>query len=95
MKRFKVTTLMFKRVKIIVTKNNIKNGIRGNPLQCPIAKALRRKTNTIYSVTPSLIRLWSQPEKYCLTPKKVFKFIRKFDNRKKVNPFSFCIKLPQ
>lgn len=76
---------------IRVTEENIRKGTQGNPMRCPVARALRREFN-VRRCTASHYFLdingISIP-----TPEIVRNFMRRFDSGERVKPFSFRLKL--
>jgi len=85
-----------KRIKINVTKNDIKKGKRCQSGDCPIALAAHRKfKGSAVSVGPFTLGV-SQYDHECwrdyTLPKAASNFILKFDCREKVEPFSFTIR---
>jgi hypothetical protein len=87
------------RIKVSVTEEDILRGKRLVARACPIARAIRRDA-----------RMWKRVSvygNYCnyydsrgwfmnmsKLPKKCETFVNRFDEGKKVNPFSFIIRLP-
>jgi len=76
-------------MKIEVTEEDIKAGWR-NALYCPVALALDRATNQDWHVSadhlsPCIGENYDKSE----IPARVRRFIRAFDQGKKVRPFSF------
>lgn len=76
------------KLKINVTKDDIRNGIPSMTTACPIARAFKRVKilnvrvhNTSYKVKDLTYRL----------PKKAQRFINDFDNGYFVEPFSFNV----
>ena len=81
-------------MKIEVTQHDIDCGVRGEYSLCPIARAVKRKINgevivfgddiSIFT-TMIIIRRYS----YYKLPQKAKDFIKRFDEGKKVKPFTF------
>ena len=81
-------------MKIEVTQHDIDYGVRGEYSLCPIARAVKRKINgevivfgddiSIFT-TVIIIRRYS----YYKLPQKAKDFIKRFDEGKKVKPFTF------
>lgn len=80
------------RTKLVVNKSNIKNGKRNNAQSCPVALALKRMKYTDVIVTSDgAFFIKNNVTYYCNLPKKVQKFIKKFDIADKVEPFECSI----
>lgn len=73
---------------IEVTQRDIDKGVRADFSFCPIARAIKRKTHKVVTVTRFLCTIGVK--EYCL-PIKVEKFIGYFDSGYEVRPFSFEI----
>ena len=90
-------------MKITVTKEDIKRGIRQSPFSCPIALALERKRVNVDAVKEGAVFLheWEDPEPGCESgdqvkislPLKAKNFIGDFDNGYPVKPFTFNLNL--
>ena len=78
-------------MKIKVTKNDIKNGLRKSCCKCPVALALKRQTE----YKKIFIGAWffDLDGKIVSVPESVRNFIVKFDREFDVEPFSFTLKL--
>jgi len=84
-----------RNVNLRITKANIKTGEKTNPSKCAIANSILDNINNVYyvNVIPGLatvklkkgniITAYSSP-----LPKTATTFIKKFDDGKKVSPFS-------
>ncbi len=85
------THVMIKKV-IRVTATDIKRAAFGDAARCPIALALRRaKAGPAPSVG---CRTWNDGAGMVYDlPKKAQTFIQRFDDGKKVKPFSFVVRL--
>ena len=83
-----------KRVKIEVTDLEIRNGQTFDPFGCPIALALLREFPNVYhgGVDPGFIDMNNFRIK---VTRKAKKFIKDFDNKIPVKPFSFYISIPK
>lgn len=82
-------------MKIRVTKEHIKKGIRTSPSQCPVARALKAKGLVNVGVTEDDIN-WNKrggPYQWAATPPTVTEFIRAFDKKQPVKPFSFQLEV--
>ena len=92
------------KITINVTARDIRRGEPDNPSYCPVAIAIHRKTgehnievsclsifNTIYhNDYKDSGKVFKDSEKIFIdSPKKVQKFVSKFDDGKKVKPFKF------
>lgn len=80
-------------LKIEVTKEDIKNGWKISPRNCPVAKAIQRLLPTA-SVGLGTLYLNEGNDKYIL-PDCVSKFILAFDRDQEVSPFSFELNLEE
>lgn len=86
-------------MKISVNTKHIKAGVIGDDAQCPIAHAVREAVNRTclkgllkdrtISVDGGEIKVGSLT---MTPPKKVERFVEKFDNSEEVKPFSFTLK---
>ena len=77
-------------MKIQVTKEHIQKGTRFDGSKCPIAlacKDVRLMAPNIGYVGISI--KFKEKRLYFSTPKRVYKFIKRFDFNQKVKPFSF------
>ena len=81
-----------KKIKINVTKNDIKNGVKLHGGRCPIALAMRRKIKNFETVDRLEVVIGG---KRLQTPPRIEEFIRKFDHNIKVNASSFFIEVPK
>lgn len=91
------------KLKISVTKQDIKRGKPRHASKCPVTLAIKRELHKakvkfkVLYVRASTFG-WEQ---YNMDkgwfpfmreqPEKVFKFVNRFDNNKKVKPFQFCL----
>lgn len=77
-------------MKITVTQKDIDKGVVNNRL-CPIAIAISRKTKYAPYVMRSEVDVYVKNEwQYGVAlPKSAMSFIKKFDDEKKVKPFTF------
>lgn len=82
-----------KRIKIRVLKKHIKAGLIGKCHFCPIALAIKAAGYTIrkqdYGVGCDLI---GTKEWMADAPKKVARFVERFDSAYKVKPFEFTLR---
>jgi hypothetical protein len=84
------------KMKIEVTAEDIKNGIRTLKCDCPVALALKRAGLREPIVNCDKVFFFPKlhsPQDIRPLPKKVTAFIRKFDDNRPVQPFSFCLSL--
>lgn len=85
-----------KKIRVKVTKRDIKLGLREDMTRCPVALALHHRkfkaANVCYNLI-SLDGLWYRPESIP-SPKSVERFVKRFDAGKPVRPFSFTLKIP-
>lgn len=92
MKRISRSTEM-KRIKVCVTKEDIKQGFRNAPAYCPVAKALHRATGeTWYVYGPEVAK--AGREEHQQLSREATRFIVRFDTKKRVKPFKFLFKVP-
>lgn len=83
--------------KITVNKTNIKKGTPGSTCGCPIALALRREfPGKQVSVSDDVIEIYEPGKYWCTavfyhTPNSAKRFIKKFDNKQNVEPFTFAL----
>lgn len=86
-----------RRVVVRVTALDIARGKLG-PLNCPIARALRRtfKARRAYAGSNELRigREWFEDGRYWPPPAKATEFMINFDHRLPVKPFTFMLRLP-
>ena len=86
-------------MKIKVTQHDIDYGVRGEYSLCPIARAVKHKINgevMVYGDDMSIFttdiirryRYYKLPQNYKL-PQKAKDFMQRFDDGKKVKPFTF------
>lgn len=72
--------------------SDINHGQRGECHHCPVARAIKRQLSGIFvSVGASRICL---EDIFIDLPKEVSKFIKDFDQSKKVKPFKFTLNVP-
>lgn len=80
-------------MKIEITQHDIDYGVQGECQLCPIARAVKRKINgevrvfgdDISIFTTDIIRRY----RYYKLPQKAKDFMQRFDDGKKVRPFTF------
>ncbi len=89
-------------VRIDVTENEIRDGVRENCLCCPAARAINRVLNPVrYHVVVTEDRISIRGNSsgsilfQCETPEVVDEFICEFDGDIEVEPFSFPLDIPQ
>lgn len=78
---------------INVTQDDIDNGVPDRAHLCPIAKAVNRDTGGRF-VSVGSKTILTVPGDHQLLPDKAVRFIRRFDNRRRVKPFTFELDLP-
>jgi hypothetical protein len=84
---------MKKALRVNVTRRDIRQGLEANPSKCPVALAIcRHKGLGRVAVGTSIVRIASR---YYDLPKKAAKFIRSFDDDKRVKPVRFQITINQ
>ena len=77
-------------MKVQVTMNDIKNGLRGNNTYCPIARAIRRVANKRRVVLGCKLAIVGN--KSYILPHAARIFIELFDFGHNVSPFRFTLK---
>lgn len=83
-----------REVTIDVTQDDIQQGVRENPRQCPIAHASRRAG--LQEATVSLVAItYGRPARQVQSPKPARDFIQQFDDHgpDAVQPFAFQISI--
>ena len=85
-------SLTRKIVKIEVTENDIKNGIRYDPYRCPVFLAAKRQRLGIIDVSSSWISFTGKRK--LPTPYDAYLWINAFDNGEKVKPATFTLTIP-
>ena len=83
-----------KTLTVHVTKTGIKRGEREDACNCPIARALRRAGLKNPTIDGTFIEYGWSTQFRVRTPARARQFIRRFDARKPVEPFTFRLKLP-
>lgn len=87
-------------ITVEVSALDIKRAITGDAFNCAVARALKRlKRFADITVSSDAIEMTKGTGKnrvklYFDTPKRVQKFIEKFDGSDKVKPFSFTLRKP-
>ena len=86
-------------MKIHVTARDIKEGCRGKVSLCPVARAIQRRLDLIWTayVTGTRVRISrSGCNRSVNLPHAVSKFVSKFDTegRRWVKPFTFVLEIP-
>jgi hypothetical protein len=87
-------------MKIIVTKEDIENGERRSAQSCPISLAMKRTFQESGRIVNSIWTKYGHSEIYlqeetdlirieCMLPNEASEFIRNFDYKGEVKPFSF------
>lgn len=82
------------RKKINVTEEMIQAGRPHNPCYCPVALSIKAEGFHTVGVTPFNIRTGSyavNDVRYYQVPRSVQRFVRDFDYKKPVKPFSFFL----
>lgn len=78
-----------------VTQEDINHGERGNCNSCPVARAIQRASGHECRAGGSQITI--KPENgrnlYLVTPEAAWRFMYDFDMGRKVEPFSFTLRL--
>jgi hypothetical protein len=92
-------------MKITVTDEDIRDGIPGDPWNCPVALAVKRATGedkvsvarySIFIWGPHPVLSYDRELKKCFEPSaSLQKFIRNVDMRRAVKPASFIIREAQ
>jgi hypothetical protein len=84
-------------ITVDVTQEDIDGGERGDCKKCPIARALARTKGQSPEVSDfevSQFRIQYQREGRMLLPEEAQIFVRRFDNKRPVSPFSFTLEVP-
>lgn len=77
-------------MRIEVSENDILCGVKGDPVHCPIARALERQTGYEAVVDPDEISLKIAGHMHCMDiPPLCEEFVKFFDTGYPVAPFSF------
>lgn len=79
---------------IQVKQEHINQGSRINPFSCPIARALREKSEFIYGVTQEGVDFVEMESYRIPLPDEAVSFIQAYDNKEAVKPFSFYLEIP-
>lgn len=81
------------QIKINVVEEDITSGLRRSAQNCPIARAIQRELDrrdrSGIEVTTSYIKVDGKLYKL---PKKSQQFVKRFDNKMSVKPFSFMLR---
>lgn len=79
--------------KIVVTKGDIKKGIPSGVRDCPVALAIKRslRIDTVHVSKEFTCFRFNNAEFDIYLPIKVTKWIDRFDDEKKVEPFAFYL----
>lgn len=82
-------------VTVEVTQDDIDAGRRKSCFGCPVARALRRAVGgDAWVVGPSWARALADAAALPLPPEAA-RFVRSFDDRSPVSPFTFTLELPE
>lgn len=75
-------------MKVEITQEHINKGTRGSSYYCPIALAIKEKTDRGIQVAPWYVRTLDDkvPHVFLNNPKEVEEFIREFDAGNEVSP---------
>lgn len=76
-------------MKIEITAEDIKNGVRSNLFRCPLALALSRALGTQAIIHRCIIPDATKPCQWGVTPPEVLEWLRDYDDGFEVLPFSF------
>jgi hypothetical protein len=80
-------------MKFTLTKSDIKKGIRGDFTSCPVVIRIKRELGSLVdTVTVHTDNILINGIEH-KTPKRVVRFINKFDEGKPVEPITFELKL--
>ena len=85
------------RVRVEVTKNDIRRGRCGDCSNCPIARAVKRATKIQnVNVDEDSISISNDGQSlYIDSSQKCTRFVQKFDSGEKVKPIVFLINVPK
>lgn len=81
-------------IKVSVTQKDIDQGVRGNAMTCPIARAAKRSLPNVRSVTHN--KLIFNDLAYLILPVEAWEFVYMFDYQgpAKVKPLEFDLEVP-
>ena len=82
------------KVTITVTQDDIDNGCQGNAIACPVARAAARVLDDRYLSVRTNVLEFVEPLILIPLPSAAVEFIRRFDSRARVEPFSFDLDVP-
>ncbi len=82
-----------KRIKVDVSKHDVRLGRRMSFTGCPVARSLSRSLNQRVWVS-GLEILCDRGPAYIPTPERVKRFIERFDAQNPVKPFTFTLNVP-
>jgi hypothetical protein len=82
-------------ITVRVTGTDVRRGLPGDPLRCPVARALRRATGRPWSACRQVLQLHGGGEDRKLpSPEEADTFMFAFDRGKDVQPFAFALDVP-
>ncbi len=83
------------KITIAVTQGDIDDGCRGNAVACPVARAAARILDARHLSVRTKVLEFTEPLLLIPLPAAAVKFIRQFDSRAHVEPFSFDVNVPE
>lgn len=90
---------MSQTICISVTQEDIKGGRPRRAAACPVALALQRELQCLFHLDK--VKAWASEDSLCIidshidAPLIVRNFVARFDEQKRVKPFSFELELPE
>jgi hypothetical protein len=85
-------------ITVRVTGTDIRRGLPGDALSCPIARALRRATGRRWAASRTVLRVAEEDGvlggRHLPAPPEAEAFMRDYDRDRKVRPFTFTLDLP-
>ena len=79
---------------VTVTEDHIARGERGQCSSCPLALAVLDATGLTPSVSLRRVLIPGMSGDWIFLPDKAIRFRERFDDGKKVTPFSFTLEVP-
>jgi hypothetical protein len=82
-------------VRVVVTEQDMRNGVPWSPLACPVVRALRRATGQRWTACHQVFQLYRVgAERKVPAPEQATRFMRDYDGGKEVEPFAFDLDVP-
>jgi hypothetical protein len=83
-------------VTVRVTGTDVRRGLPGDPLRCPVARALRRATARRWAACRTTLVV-DEPgcsDRALTAPDEAEQFMRDYDHGREVRPFAFALDVP-